>query len=359
MYAQKSAEQGPHRGSSFDSVNSEAKPLNNEVTFSKIDGNQDNRSTSTGRTTIEKRVATIIFSLRNEVGGLVKVLKLFQEKHVNLIHIESRKSKPRDSDFEIFVDCDTDNEQLKELTEQLRKHADIIEISPSETSARPDDDLPGVPWFPKKISDLDLCGKRVLMYGSDLDADHPYIEVILKSISRFLMFVSGDPIPRIDFTAEEVRTWGMVFRELNKLYPSHACKEYLKNLPLLSKHCNYSEDNIPQLDDVSHFLKDSPVQCESLSELWRRSNKPENLLRLQVNPGVIHLKWESKPTIQRTKHQKAREFAKTIQRPFTVRYDPYTQSMDVLKDTNSINGMVKDIRHELDIVEDALNRVNA
>lgn len=31
MYAQKSAEQGPHRGSSFDSVNSEAKPLNNEV----------------------------------------------------------------------------------------------------------------------------------------------------------------------------------------------------------------------------------------------------------------------------------------------------------------------------------------
>lgn len=67
-----------------------------------------------------------------------------QEKHVNLIHIESRKSKRRDSDFEIFVDCDTDNEQLKELTQQLRKHADIIEISPSETSAHPDD---GRPYF--------------------------------------------------------------------------------------------------------------------------------------------------------------------------------------------------------------------
>lgn len=74
-------------------------------------------------------------------------------------------------------------------------------------------------------------------------------------IDFFLLFSSGDPIPRIEFTEEEVKTWGVVYRELNKLYPTHACREYLKNLPLLSKYCECREDSIPQLEDVSRFLR--------------------------------------------------------------------------------------------------------
>lgn len=54
---------------------------------------------------------------------------------------------------------------------------------------------------------------------------------------------------------EEVKTWGTVLRELHKLYQQHAVPEYLENWPQLVKYCGYREDHIPQLQDVSEFLK--------------------------------------------------------------------------------------------------------
>ncbi len=54
-----------------------------------------------------------------------------------------------------------------------------------------------------------------------------------------IFHLSGTPIPRVEYTKEETETWGVVFRNLNKLYPTHACNEYLANWPLLREKCGF------------------------------------------------------------------------------------------------------------------------
>lgn len=53
-----------------------------------------------------------------------------------------------------------------------------------------------------------------------------------------------------------------------------------------------------------------------------------------------------------------REFAKSVKRPYSVRYDPYTQRIEMLKDTRSIEKVVQDIRRDLATVCDTLSKMN-
>ncbi|CAF4169847.1 unnamed protein product [Rotaria sp. Silwood2] len=118
------------------------------------------------------------------------------------------------------------------------------------------------PWFPRRITDLDQCSNKVLLYGVDLDADHPgFTDQVYRARRMYfhdvaIAYKHGDPIPRVEYTKEETETWGVVFRNLNKLYPTHACNEYLANWPLLREKCGFREDNIPQLEDISRFLRE-------------------------------------------------------------------------------------------------------
>ncbi|XP_052132724.1 tryptophan 5-hydroxylase 2 [Frankliniella occidentalis] len=128
-------------------------------------------------------VNSVVFSLKNQVGGLARALQVFQDLGVNVVHIESRQSANRPSEAEIMVDVECDNKRMEQLVHMLRREVSAINLTASEESpsphpglgmlsAAPSFDFGDMPWFPRKISDLDNA-QRVLMYGVELDADHP------------------------------------------------------------------------------------------------------------------------------------------------------------------------------------------
>lgn len=74
---------------------------------------------------------------------------------------------------------------------------------------------------------------------------------VCKCKQHFGLACSGSPVPRLDYSSEERQCWGTVLTELQKLYPAHACREFLQNLDTFGFHPRA----VPQLEDVSQILR--------------------------------------------------------------------------------------------------------
>ncbi|KAI9141522.1 Biopterin-dependent aromatic amino acid hydroxylase-domain-containing protein [Paraphysoderma sedebokerense] len=208
---------------------------------------------------------SLLFSISDKVGALDEVLKILKELNINLTRIESRPSKTSEWDYDFFVDFITDAQnQIDQCVAQLNASSSVKQVKVVSSGVSSDVQVSDkqVPWFPRKLSDLDTFADKVLEYGSDLEADHPGFKDPLYRARRAEItkiartYRTGEKIPRIDYTPDEITTWGAVFKKLTALYPTNACREHNYVFPLLVANCGYSETNIPQLQDVSRFLKE-------------------------------------------------------------------------------------------------------
>ncbi|CAH7322212.1 Pah [Phodopus roborovskii] len=177
---------------------------------------------------------SLLFSLKEEVGALAKVLRLFEENDINLTHIESRPSRVNKDEYEFFTHLDKHSKPaLGSIIKSLRHDigATVHELSRD------------------KEKDTGECLKN-------LGFKDPVYRARRKQFADIAYnYRHGQPIPRVEYTEEEKKTWGTVFRTLKALYQTHACYEHNHIFPLLEKYCGFREDNIPQLEDVSQFLQ--------------------------------------------------------------------------------------------------------
>ncbi|XP_007527985.1 phenylalanine-4-hydroxylase [Erinaceus europaeus] len=416
---------------------------------------------------------SLIFSLKEEVGALAKVLRLFEENDINLTHIESRPSRLKKDEYEFFTHLD--KRSMPALTDIIKILRHEIGATVHELSRDKKKDT--VPWFPRTMQDLDRYANQILSYGAELDADHPgFTDPVYRARRKEFADIAysyrhGQPIPQVEYTEEEKKTWGTVFRTLKSLHNTHACYEYNHIFPLLEKYCGFCEDNIPQLEEVSQFLQTCtgfrlrPVagllssrdflgglafRVFHCTQYIRHGSKPmhtpepdichellghvplfsdrsfaqfsqeiglaslgapdeyveklatiywftvefglckqgdsiraygagllssfgELQYSLSSTPKYLPLDME-KTAIQEynvTEYQplyyvaesfndakeKVRKFASTIPRPFSVRYDPYTQRIEVLDNTQQLMILADSINSEVGILSSALQKI--
>jgi len=200
---------------------------------------------------------SVLMELNDRVGALHDVLKYYWKYDVNITRIESR---PVTSDggggtpkFDFFIDFHgkVDDPNVNALLHSLQQYTTKLLVL----------DEKEVHWFPRHISELDLIANRTLDAGTDLEANHPgFHDEAYRRRRATLANVAlqhrtiNECIPKMEYTKEEVETWGLVWDTMEGLWEKYACKEYKSSVNLLKKHCNYNRNNIPQLSDISSFL---------------------------------------------------------------------------------------------------------
>ncbi|XP_053212477.1 tyrosine 3-monooxygenase-like [Panonychus citri] len=189
-------------------------------------------------------------------SGLARILKFIEACKGRIEHIESRCSRDDPKRMEIFLRLEISSSGLLHLMKSLR-HGNLAQAEVLKEQLISIKD----PWFPRHISDLDFCTHIMTKYEPDLDVDHPgFTDKVYRARRKEIAQIAfdyrwGQTIPDVVYTPDEIVTWGEVYRKLVDLYPKYACRQHVEVFRVLERECGYGPDSIPQLEDVSNFLK--------------------------------------------------------------------------------------------------------
>ncbi|GFT57287.1 tyrosine 3-monooxygenase [Nephila pilipes] len=201
-------------------------------------------------------VINLVFSVTNGLLSLPFILKCIEKQNGRIEHVETRPSKRMQFSFDILLKVFISKNNLLDIIKSIRSIDDIVLHGiPGKGSF-----LGGI-WFPKHISDLDQCTHVLSKFEPDLDNSHPGFNDISYRARRkeiadiAFRYKYGQAIPTVKYTEEETKTWGIVFKKMSTLHSKYACSSYRTVFRLLEEECIFSPSFIPQMQDISIFLK--------------------------------------------------------------------------------------------------------
>lgn len=115
-------------------------------------------------------------------------------------------------------------------------------------------------WYPKNIDELDRCNELFNDVAPEFDPTHPGFNDEAYKKRRHVVtslannYKLGDPIPRCDYTEDEIKLWNTVYTGLRAAHPKYACKGYIEGIKKLEDAGMMGPDFIPQVGDLSEFL---------------------------------------------------------------------------------------------------------
>jgi len=206
----------------------------------------------------ERLRVTIVVSLKETVASIAKIFRIVELNHGEITHLETRESQSPKAKTDALVKVDIGHVNLINFLRTIRRCSEALS-SVKLVSCKTIN--PKFPWFPRHISELDQCNHLVTKFEPELDMEHPgwsdmeYRKRRMEIAEISFNYRYGDPIPRVKYTQAEVETWRAVYKKVYELLPGRACTTHRRVLERMIKECGFNENIVPQMEDISQFLK--------------------------------------------------------------------------------------------------------
>jgi phenylalanine-4-hydroxylase len=195
----------------------------------------------------------ICITIKQKFSSLGRILNTFEENKIPILEVKRILSNQKiyseqDTTYHITFDAAS--------TPNLFNHV-LNEISSFANIAR-EGYVYDVPWFPISIKELNMQARDLIPIEGD---DHPlYWDKEYQKRRNELADISKnskieEPISYLNYTEKEKNTWTYVYDRIRPLHAKYMCKEYNEVASIWEKECNVTSKEIPQLEDVSQWLR--------------------------------------------------------------------------------------------------------